>query len=384
MIEVVDLENIEEEEEEEEEEEDVSDCDVSSCMMSALRTLPIFQRPLIFRCVIGGTLGVQNGPFTVASARVVKCFPTNTIVFETTSLSSMRKVKEQDLTLKTFMDWIAASHLHFIITHPHQGLEKFGWSTDDIYAQLWTALNGRDGFPSGRQLQCPIFTQDKIRYLNALPRHMTMRTLQVPLSEDMDLTETEKFIDDFFALKPDVSKYIIKAPFSTNSMHFKKFVTTSNAMDYIVTVRNDIFGPRPTCYVIPYLILQERVDATLANNKKVKEPKLVFLNGQFSHFCSTVGRSSINSLPGFSSDALIRFGETVLDLLDRELFILDGLVRVDLFLSNEGTLVLNELESLEAGTLCSDHVADTRTMQFLEEYWERKLHENIIKLFNQP
>jgi hypothetical protein len=85
-----------------------------------------------------------------------------------------------------------------------------------------------------------------------------------------------------------------------------------------------MYGKRPDCYEIPYFILQQRVD----NNKEVK---LCFLNREFSHFAS-IGRNA-KSFDGFSTEDLVRFAKKVLDLLyeANENFILDGLVRVDLF-----------------------------------------------------
>ena len=56
-------------------------------------------------------------------------------------------------------------------------------------------------------------------------------------------------------------------------------------------------------------------------------------------------------------------------------FILDGMIRVDLFCSNEGNLVVNELEGLEAAYYASSFSDQIRTESFLENYWENKILE---------
>jgi hypothetical protein len=89
-----------------------------------------------------------------------------------------------------------------------------------------------------------------------------------------------------------------------------------------------MFGLNPTCYEVPYLMLQVRVE-------KNKECKLCFLNKKFSHFTSLLGTTQ--SYPGFSQDQLILFAYKALQSISHlNTFILDGLVRVDIFKSNSG------------------------------------------------
>ena len=143
---------------------------------------------------------------------------------------------------------------------------------------------------------------------------------------------------------PEV-KWIIKAPFTTNSMHFKKYVdSVDECVKHVKRVADDIFGECFTCYEIPYLLLQERVNDNA-------EAKLCFLNKKFSHFVA--GKNLKSSFPNFDSNQLIMFAHEALSRLTHleHVFILDGLVRVDLFTSDgpDGSrLVVNEFESLEA------------------------------------
>lgn len=66
------------------------------------------------------------------------------------------------------VDFLLASHVHFILGHIHQGLETLGWDMRDLYQQQLPRLYYHSGFPTGKQLVCPVFTQDKFRYLCAL------------------------------------------------------------------------------------------------------------------------------------------------------------------------------------------------------------------------
>ena len=136
-------------------------------------------------------------------------------------------------------------------------------------------------------------------------------------------------------------RWIFKAPFTANSMHFKQYVSTPDqAMRHYSKVHSDLFGDHFSCYEIPYLILQERVE----NNS---EAKLCFLNKKFSHFCtgSTANSSIRHTLGEYSSKDLIQFGSMIIESLsENEEFILDGLLRVDIFKDNNGILVVNEIE----------------------------------------
>jgi hypothetical protein len=50
-------------------------------------------------------------------------------------------------------------------------------------------LKFHTGFPTGDQLRCPVFTQDKIVYLKCLGEFAN-NTLTVPLAEDGEFTES--------------------------------------------------------------------------------------------------------------------------------------------------------------------------------------------------
>jgi hypothetical protein len=175
--------------------------------------------------------------------------------------------------------------------------------------------------------------------------------------------------------RPKETRWIIKAPFTTNSQHFKHYVNTAReTIQHIASVVRDLYSSHPSCYEINYLLFQERVT-------KNGECKLCFLNKQFSHFVSST--TTRKSLPGYTQKDLISFAQKALESLrvHEDTFILDGLLRVDLFKSNEGKLVVNELESLEACYFSSTLGESSQCDQYLEEYWEIQINECLCNLF---
>lgn len=90
--------------------------------------------------------------------------------------------EDASMTLKAFVDWLLDSHIHFLLCYVHQGLESFGWDVTDIIEEL-QRLKYHEGFPNGEQLSCPIFTQDKMRYLQLIPHH-TLKSYAIVLPKD--------------------------------------------------------------------------------------------------------------------------------------------------------------------------------------------------------
>ena len=169
--------------------------------------------------------------------------------------------------------------------------------------------------------------------------------------------------------QPSGTEFIMKPGYTTNGLHFNKFVKTEDDVKrYLERVTADIFGPTPTCYEIPYVMLQVRV-------MDRSEVKIVFLNRQFSHICSSSSSLIKKNLPGFSQIQLVAFATEALNLLPVDEYVLDGLTRVDIFKSNDGTLVVNEFESLEAGYFTTNGPALHSLQCFLQSYWEGKIYD---------
>jgi len=84
-----------------------------------------------------------------------------------------KDVKDKKWGYKDLIDWLHNCDLHFILTHLHQGSSgkggqrDMGWDVDKLYQYL-ERLSDHPGFPTGIQLRCPIFTQNKFGYLHPL------------------------------------------------------------------------------------------------------------------------------------------------------------------------------------------------------------------------
>ena len=85
------------------------------------------------------------------------------------------------------VDWLARSHAHFILSHLHQGtsaknVPQMGWNMQHLQACV-QRLAQHKGFPNGDGLNCPVFTQNKGLYLQAVPTFVNPSYL-VTLSGD--------------------------------------------------------------------------------------------------------------------------------------------------------------------------------------------------------
>jgi hypothetical protein len=147
-------------------------------------------------------------------------------------------------------------------------------------------------------------------------------------------------------------------------------------MNYLLVVRRNIYRFDRfdyECYEIPYMMLQHR--ATCNN-----EVKLCFLNKKFSHMHS--GNNVMKSLRSYTQEDLVRFAFQSLQSIAslNETYVLDGLIRVDMFRDSQGMLVINELESLEANFYSTKGVGEAQTSKFLRHYWYKKICESITEL----
>ena len=149
------------------------------------------QRPLVVRVYQGGMNCPQYIPFKRAMDNVKGLLINRSIRVDYITLHDMR---ESTWTLKQFGTHLLESHSHFIITHVHQGMHNFGWSIEEIYNEI-SKLEHHIGFPMGDKLRCPVFTQDKFQYLEALSHNNVMQSYKIQLSQDMDMNELARRIN---------------------------------------------------------------------------------------------------------------------------------------------------------------------------------------------
>lgn len=104
----------------------------------------------------------------------------STIVIESVDCDTVRKRKWSPADL---VDWLLEANVHIILCHPNQGC-PMSWNMIALDEEL-QRLYDHVGFPMQEQLRCPIFRQDKISYLHAVPE-ITNPTLPIFLIEDHD------------------------------------------------------------------------------------------------------------------------------------------------------------------------------------------------------
>lgn len=140
------------------------------------------ERPLV-RVFQGGLMGLQWQAFSV---NLLNKSTELGVDFE---VISVKDVHEKLWTEDQFVQFFIEADAHFILAHPHQGkgIEALNWNMTRLQSclrRLWY----HKGFPSMMELQCPVFLQDKYKYLCAL-EDMVNPTLQIYLTEDGSYNE---------------------------------------------------------------------------------------------------------------------------------------------------------------------------------------------------
>ena len=101
---------------------------------------------------------------------------------------------KQGMTITDLVNWLLGGHIHMILTHVHQGISTHGSLVDmEMMMQQLLRLRFHIGYPNGASLYCPVFTQDKRRYLVALG-DMANNTLFIPLNIDNNCFDL--YLDD--------------------------------------------------------------------------------------------------------------------------------------------------------------------------------------------
>ena len=175
-------------------------------------------------------------------------------------IDEVRKGTPTDL-----IDWLLDSDIHIIATHVHQGIPR--WSTSIVYTELHR-LRNHCGFPSGDQLQCPVFTQHKFNYLYGI-RQFVAPTLaiQFPLVErsvddsgnerlscEVDASHfDDKVVNRFLDYNNEGTGWVVKLPFITHCEGMRFCKTKDNVFSTLAN-KTLAFGWR-----IPYALVQPRL-----------------------------------------------------------------------------------------------------------------------------
>ena len=186
-------------------------------MWDCINSLPESSLPIQIRGFMGGINSMQVATFKAAVAD--QNYENSKFTF---TYVSVKEVKNLGWKPKDFVDWLLGSHVHFILSHVHQGLERLQWNLEELLEQL-KRLKYHKGFPTGEKLECPIFTQDKYEYIRAIPS-LTNETLKVELTDEEEISmDVQYSISQFINSNNEGCGWVVKAPFTTTNSHFIRY-----------------------------------------------------------------------------------------------------------------------------------------------------------------
>ena len=154
-------------------------------MWDAISATPNISSTTVYvRVFTGADASNQKGPFLIALQafkRSVTSISGKNIIVEELSTKQLAAYKWQP---SEFVSWLLHSHVHFILGHVHQSLRLHNlyWYMPEALNQ-YQRLTYHPGFPSGEQVRCPVFTQDKHVYIRSLG-DLAVKTITVPVTED--------------------------------------------------------------------------------------------------------------------------------------------------------------------------------------------------------
>lgn len=366
-------------------------------MMDAVAYIPLSSRREVVHVFVGGYGCEQDIPFRAALGIVGGQFDRFKYDFD---FLHIKDVREKKWEANDLVNWLLSSHFHFVICHPHQGLEDRKWYMNDLYSQL-ERLYYHPGFPHGEQLFCPIFTQNKIQYIRAMEPaglciptfecNLTMlphdQTLVAIYSDDalQQLDMWVKFLVEILSLFLNLlaclrlfvynrfleqykeyndNRFVVKAPYTTNKSCRWFCTGRSDVLKKLEKFRRDFEGR------IPYVMVQPCLKTT-------KEWKVVVQNEQPKYVGSVGGSSNASNVE--IRKELQTFAKGAVHLLRENCpgTIVDGTIRVDIMLY-QGRKVVNEFESLEAGIFSKFMNLQLEAKDTQRLYWANVLRKLFL------
>jgi len=293
-------------------------------------------------------------------------------IMEYLTLKDIRGKKDPSwLHPKDLVNWCLGGDFHVLLCQGiHNGM--FGiWKPVDCQREV-LRLQMHPGFPTGLHVYCPVISADKFEYLCAA-KNICLPTFKIPLQHeevklDEILASLRNFLKIYDSFDGPESGFIMKAPYVQNQRGFK--MNSFKTFDEFIAILKRIYTTENKCIakryvyttdVFPYIMVQPRMRSS-------NESKIVLFNGKAQYVGSTLNRISPKL---FTEENLMEFAENAWQLLVarcRGAFLSDGLVRVDLFCTSNGQLVVNEFESLDAAFFGSSN-KECQTGQFLTSYY---------------
>jgi hypothetical protein len=158
---------------------------------SNLRLGNMATKPFLIRVFYGSDRCLQRAAFTLKMNKIMKYYGCEANDKENNpghvrikvEYISNKDVKNNKWLPNQLVDHLLESDLHFILTHVHQGLtsKKIGWIIPSLLKHL-KRLKFHPGFPSNEELLCPVFTQDKLRYIRYLGEDFSIPTFEIRMT----------------------------------------------------------------------------------------------------------------------------------------------------------------------------------------------------------
>lgn len=328
--------------------------------------------PITIRVFGGGEWSVQTSQFYAA----VQKLNINNLLYRIENLSC-DDVNVNHYSISYIVDWLLEGTVHWITAHIHQGIQlqiinshkNTCFTMHETIRQL-QRLKYHPGFPNGDQLMCPVFLQDKIKYLNILQdERMCNATYMVERprssSKGSNYTFSKIEIDRIVVFLHNCSDegcgWVVKPPFVTCGTHFKVFQCQLKLLEHL----EKFFVDDVDC-IFPYTMIQP----CMSNRK---EYKVIYIPSKsIQYIISRTARC------GSGVSYSVKPHTRLFDFVRRacNVFrehcpyaITDGLFRVDVFQTKLGELVVNEFESLDAAYYGGGRDISFHVTNFLFEYW---------------
>ena len=247
------------------------------------------ERNILIRVYTGSAVSPQGRCFDPALSSLNESFR-RCIKVEYISLQNIHQLRWSPFD---FVDWLKNSDIHFILTHPHQGIDT--WDCREVYLALQT-LSTHLGFPTGRQLDCPVFKQDKLSYVLPLS-DITIPTFRINLDRTRGIEEQicswYMPLRRFIETHNEGEGWVVKLPFVTRS----EGIAWPKSMDDIIKrffVLMEKFSQR-----VPYCMVQPKLCNRMENRVLVRAGKAAY------HVALKLGVSDLSILKYYEFTNLI-------------------------------------------------------------------------------
>ena len=285
---------------------------------------------------------------------------------------------------KYLVDWLLSSDIHVILIQGlHQGMIEI-WHPTDCSEEI-RRLEYHPGFPSGKQLQCPVFNADKKHYLLSLPL-VTNPSFFFPLDVDKYKTDEAKEECRRFMHNNrdgDGRQFILKMPFVQNSKFRMRFIKNDRDLDPLV---HNLKTKPSKCFLKPGIIPAERFRYAIIQPYLVdhSETKVILFDGVPQYCCSIGGKSGVLGVK--TKQEVMNFAAAAwraLTINSKGAFLGDGITRFDVMVNAAGLMKINEVEHLDASfAKLGDKDAEARTIQYITNYYTIFLEKTLNLVYS--